>query len=66
MLERLGRTVNVTIVGYGCRGKTQTDLLLDMPDVKIVAVCDQYKDRTEEAANRVLEKFVDKVFFGLS
>ena len=56
MLERLGRTVNVTIVGYGCRGKTQTDLLLDMPDVKIVAVCDQYKDRTEEAANRVLEK----------
>jgi len=56
MLERIGREVSLAIIGYGCRGQTQMEVLMSMPDVKIVAVCDRYADRMEKAAARVQEK----------
>ena len=44
-LDNYGATVRASVIGSACRGKTQTDLLLTMPDVEIVSVCDSYDDR---------------------
>lgn len=45
------------VVGLGGRGMgILKGILLEMPDVEIVAVCDEYGDRTEEAAEKVHEK----------
>ena len=48
--------VKVGIIGYGCRSYGMTDILLGFDDVEIVAVCDKYADRVENAVNRVKEK----------
>ena len=37
--------LNVAVVGLGARGSFLLDLLLTMPDVNIVGVCDLYEDR---------------------
>lgn len=37
--------IRIGIVGLGSRGKSLTQLLADMKDVKIVQVCDEYEDR---------------------
>lgn len=45
------------VVGLGGRGMgILKGILLEMPDVEIVAVCDEYGDRTEAAAEKVREK----------
>ena len=42
------------VIGYGQRGSSITRaILLKMKDVEVVAVCDEYADRTEQAANDV-------------
>ena len=52
-LGKTGRTVRLGIIGLGGRGLSQMGVLLTMPDVEIVAVCDVYADRVEEAQKRV-------------
>lgn len=48
--------VKIGVIGYGSRGKGITKaVLLKMPDVEIVAVCDEYEDRAQLAANTVEE-----------
>jgi hypothetical protein len=54
--------VRFGIIGYGCRGYGLVDNLLLMDDVDIVAVCDKYEDRAENAQKRVLEKRGNKPF----
>ncbi|MBQ3065910.1 MAG: Gfo/Idh/MocA family oxidoreductase [Clostridia bacterium] len=49
-------SINVVVVGLGGRGSGQMEMMLDMPDVKIVGVCDLYEDRTEWARNCVFER----------
>ena len=52
-LGQTGRTVRLGIIGLGGRGLSQMGVLLTMPDVEIVAVCDVYADRVEAAQKRV-------------
>ncbi len=40
--------LNVAVVGLGARGSFLLSLLLQMPDVNIVGVCDLYKDRMQD------------------
>lgn len=48
--------VRMGVIGYGLRGKTVTKaVLLKMPDVDVVAVCDEYEDRAQKAANTIEE-----------
>lgn len=54
--------VRMGIMGYGARSVGMTDLLLSFDDVEIVAVCDKYEDRTDNAYNRVVEKRGNKPF----
>jgi len=55
MLGDKGRTVSLAIIGLGNRGIGQLELLLSMPDVEIVAVCDIYEDRVEKAVQLTLQ-----------
>lgn len=43
-----GPTVRLGIIGLGGRGRGQTETLIQMPDVEVVAVCDVYPDRVEQ------------------
>lgn len=46
--------VRFGVIGLGNRGTSiLRDILLGMPDVAVVAVCDEYADRTEKAAEMV-------------
>ncbi|MFF3766335.1 Gfo/Idh/MocA family protein [Streptomyces sp. NPDC001922] len=47
------RTVRVGIVGLGNRGDSMIDLFLAIPGVRIVAVCDPVKAKTEKAVAKV-------------
>lgn len=55
-LGTVGRTVRLGVIGLGLRGLSQLDVLLDMPDVEIMAVCDLYEDRVEEAQRHVMAR----------
>lgn len=55
-LDQFGNTVRLGIIGLGCRGMGQLEVLLDMPDVEISAVCDAYADRVERAQALVEKK----------
>ena len=46
----------LTSVGLGGRGTGQMQTLLDMPDVRVAAVCDVYADRVERARQVAKEK----------
>lgn len=47
-------TVRFGVIGLGCRGTSiLKDILLEMPDVCVTAVCDEYRDRTDAAAELV-------------
>jgi predicted dehydrogenase len=48
--------VRLGVIGYGCRSYGMTDIFLGFDDVDVVAVCDKYEDRVENAKNRVNEK----------
>ncbi len=45
------------MIGMGERGKQLMEPLLKMKDVKIVAVCDAYEDRTKAAAQAVEKEY---------
>ena len=49
--------LKMAVIGYGQRGEQIVkDILLSMPDVDVVAVCDEYEDRTQKAQDLVEEK----------
>lgn len=54
-LNQFGETVRLAVLGLGCRGITQLDVLLDMPDVAVTAVCDFHADRIEAGQERVFK-----------
>jgi predicted dehydrogenase len=45
--------VRVGLIGFGCRAYGMNEILLGFDDVEIVAVCDKYEDRVENAKKRV-------------
>ena len=48
------KKIDLAVIGYGQRGSSMTrHILLGLPDVSIVAVCDEYADRAEQAADDV-------------
>lgn len=52
-LNRFGQTVRLAILGLGNRGVGQMKTLLEMPDVDVTSVCDDFTDRAEAAADIV-------------
>ena len=57
--------MRMAVIGYGQRGEQITkEILLNMSDVQIVAVCDEYEDRTEKAMNEVEAKYGGNRPFG--
>lgn len=49
--------LNMAVIGLGQRGKgLMNGVLLNQPDVEIVAVCDLYQDRAEDARDSVKAK----------
>lgn len=56
--------LKVGIIGLGCRGYSMTNLILTMPDIKVVAICDVYEDRIAKMLSRIKEVGgdADKVF----
>lgn len=52
------KRIRLGVIGYGSRGRSVTrKVLFSMPDVEVVAVCDEYADRTECAAADVTERY---------
>lgn len=47
------KTIRVGVIGLGQRGMQLIEPLLKMEDVRIVAICDPYADRVENAAGTV-------------
>ncbi|MBE5868049.1 MAG: gfo/Idh/MocA family oxidoreductase [Lachnospiraceae bacterium] len=47
--------LKIGIVGLGCRGMDLLSTILKMNDVEVVAVCDEYQDRMQDAA-KLIEK----------
>lgn len=52
-LDKWGEKIGLAIIGLGSRGYSQLKVLLAMPDVEIVSVCDRYPDRVERAQDEV-------------
>jgi predicted dehydrogenase len=47
--EKLGRKVNVGLIGYGGRGQVHARAVADCPGTNLVAVCDRINERRKEA-----------------
>ncbi len=46
--------INTCVVGLGCRGYSMLcDVLLNLPDLNIVSVCDVYEDRVQQGVDAV-------------
>ena len=55
--------VRMGIIGYGCRGSSITKhILFNLEDVEVVAVCDEYEDRTKQAADDAEAKYGKRPF----
>lgn len=52
----MAQKCRIGVVGESWRGRSMTDIMLNMDDVKIVAVCDLVPDRVEQAKKLVLDK----------
>lgn len=50
------KTIKFGFVGLGQRGSSLITTFLLQPEVEVVALCDEYKDRVEEVAKKVEEK----------
>lgn len=48
--------IKVGIIGLGCRGLANLKVILNIPKVSVVAVCDVYEDRCQQAVDSVVEK----------
>ncbi len=51
--------ITVGCIGVGSMGKTNMNSFLGLPDCRVVAVCDAYADRREEAKQIVDSKYED-------
>lgn len=50
-------SINMAVIGYGCRGNDLLNkILLLQDDVEIVGGCDSYQDRADAAGKSVTEK----------
>lgn len=50
----MSKQIKVGVIGLGARGSSLLEgIILQTPDVEVVAVCDLYEDRTEHAAKAV-------------
>ncbi len=57
------KSINFAVIGYGQRGKQMTESVLsEIEDINIVAVCDNYADRADEAADYVEKKIGKRPF----
>ena len=56
------KVIKVGVVGLGQRGMQLIEPMLKMKDVQVVAVCDAYEDRTENAAKTVVEAGFEEPF----
>lgn len=47
------KDINVGIIGLGCRGKSNTETIINLKDidVNIVAICDEYEDRCDSVSD---------------
>jgi len=55
--------VRIGVIGYGCRGSGITkNILFNLDDVEVVAVCDEYEDRTKQAADDAEAKYGKRPF----
>ena len=55
--------VRMGVIGYGCRGRGITkNILFNLDEVEVVAVCDEYEDRTKQAADEAEEKYGKRPF----
>ncbi len=51
------------VIGYGKRGRSVTkDAIFSLKDVEVVAVCDEYEDRTQQAVEDVKNKYGKEPF----
>lgn len=50
------KKLKIGLVGYGQRGVGLLGVTLNMDDIDVVAVCDEYEDRAEAAQKKVEEK----------
>jgi len=48
-------SVNIVFIGHGARGEAILELVLEMPDVNVLGVCDVYQDRADAAGEKVLK-----------
>ncbi|MGN0523400.1 MAG: Gfo/Idh/MocA family protein [Eubacterium sp.] len=56
------KVIKVGVIGLGQRGMQLIEPMLKMNDVQVVAVCDAYEDRTENAAKTVVDAGFDEPF----
>ncbi|MBO7405655.1 MAG: Gfo/Idh/MocA family oxidoreductase [Clostridia bacterium] len=56
------KTIKMSIIGIGGRGKWWLGELLKMEDVEITAVCDKHEDRMESARAMCAERYGHEVF----
>ena len=54
-LGETGRTIRLGVVGLGLRSESQLEVLLNMPDVEIAVVCDEYEDRVKVAQEHAMK-----------
>lgn len=47
------KEINVGIIGLGCRGKSNTETIINLKgiDINIVAICDEYEDRCDSVSD---------------
>ncbi|MFI3326102.1 MAG: Gfo/Idh/MocA family oxidoreductase [Clostridia bacterium] len=57
------KSINLAIIGVGCRGYSWINEVLKFENVTVTAVCDKYEDRVERAIARINEK-KDNLVFG--
>ena len=50
------KEIRVAVVGLGLRGKDNTKCILNIPGVRVTAVCDVYEDRCLEGIKVVTDK----------
>ena len=47
-------TVKMGVIGLGCRGSgIAQKILMCMPEVEVVALCDEYEDRIQKTAENI-------------
>lgn len=54
----MGDKLKLGIIGLGMRGSLiLRDIILEMPNIDVCAVCDLYEDRLEKSAGLIQEKY---------